>query len=140
MKYGRKIEEVVQLVVSMLDKSKQSVESVEAEYEGNTTSQCDQCSYQCENEDMLITHMIKKHEESYSCSLCDEYFGTKSSLAFHNKYFHNIKNYSSERESIQVAKKSWWRNKATKSCKKEQEKEKEYKALNQYINKNTKIK
>ena len=100
-----KIEEVVQLVVSMLDKSKQSVESVEAEYEGNTKSQGDQCSYRCENEDMFITHMIKKHEESYSCSLFDEYFGTKSSLAFHNKYFHNIKNYSSESESDQVAKK-----------------------------------
>ena len=71
-----KIEEVVQLVFSMLDKSKQSVESIEAEYEGNTTSQCDQCSHRCENEDMLITHTNKKHEESYSCSLCNEYFGT----------------------------------------------------------------
>ena len=40
----------------------------------------------------------EKHEESYSCNLCGECFGTNSCLKSHNKYFHNIKSYSSESE------------------------------------------
>ena len=99
------IEEIVKLVVSMMDSFKQSVESFEAEHEENSEAQCDQCSYKCENEDMLINHMSKKHENCYSCNLCAEYFVTNTSLEFHNSYFHNLKNSSSESESEEVEQK-----------------------------------
>ena len=52
-----KIKKIVKLVVSMMDSCKQSVESSEAEHKENSWAQCDQCSYACENEDMLNNHM-----------------------------------------------------------------------------------
>ena len=115
----KKIEEVVRLVVSMLDSSKQSVESSEADQQDNTEAQCDICSYKCENEDLLINHMSKKHVESYSCNLCAEYFGTNKSLRCHNKYFHNVKHSSSESESesdqvVQTDNKNYRKNKQKK--------------------------
>ena len=73
---------------------------------------------------MLITHMSKKHDESYSCTLCDEYFGTKSFLAFHNKYFHNIKNYSSEKEADQLPQKDSDEMKQVRGVKKSKKKKK----------------
>ena len=89
----------------MIDSSKQSVESSEAEHKENSEAQCDQCSYKCENEGMLINHMSKKHENCYFCNLCAEYFGTIKSLEFHNRYFHNLNNSSSESESEEVVQK-----------------------------------
>ena len=89
----------------MLDSSKQSSESIAAEYEDNNESQCDQRSYKCENKDMLITHVNKEYDKSYACTLCAEFFGTTNLLSVQNKYFHNIKNFSSESEFDQVAQK-----------------------------------
>ena len=76
---------------------------------------------------MLTTHMGKKHEESYSCTLCDKYFGTKSSLAFHNKYFHNIKNYCSESETHQLAPKDGKEMQQLRGVKKSKKKKKKEK-------------
>ena len=56
-----KIEDIVKIVVSMLNSSKSSETSSEVEYKNNTEAQCDQCLYKCENEDLLISHMSKKH-------------------------------------------------------------------------------
>ena len=100
-----KIEDIVKIVVSMLNTSKSSETSSEVEYKNNSEAQCDQCSYKYENEELLISHMSKKHEDSYSCNLCGECSGTNNSLKSHNKYFHNIKSYSSESECDSIAEK-----------------------------------
>ena len=100
-----KIADIVKIVVSMLNSSKSSETSSELEYKNNSEVQCDQCSYKCEDEDLLISHMGKKHEDSYSCNLCGECFGTNNCLKSHNKYFHNIKSYSSESEFNSIAEK-----------------------------------
>ena len=86
----------------MLESSKSSVKSSEEAQKDDNIVQCDQCSFRCENEDSLITHMSKDHEECYSCDLCGEYFGTNNSLQDHNKHTHSKKNYINESESDDV--------------------------------------
>ena len=81
------IEEIVKVVVSMIDSSKSPVKYGPAQKENNVIK-CDHCSFKCEKEEIMVTHVREDHEECPYCYFCEEYFGTDKSLKYHNKQNH----------------------------------------------------
>ena len=73
------IEEIVKVVVSILDNSKSPVKSGPAQKENNIID-CDHCSFKCEKDEVMVTHVREDHEEFPYCYFCGEYFGTEKSL------------------------------------------------------------
>jgi Pyruvate/2-oxoacid:ferredoxin oxidoreductase delta subunit len=82
------IEEIVKVEVSMIDSSKSPVKSGPAQKENNVIK-CDHCSFKCEKEEILVTHVREDQEEYPYCYFCEKYFGTDKSLKDHNKQNHN---------------------------------------------------
>ena len=56
------IKEVVKVVVSILDRSKSSVQSGTEQKEINII-ECNHCSFRYENDELMVTHVRKDHEE-----------------------------------------------------------------------------
>ena len=65
------IEEMVKVVVSMLDSPKSSLKSVTVQKENNI--ECGYCSFKCENDKLMVTHVRKDHEECQCCYFCGDY-------------------------------------------------------------------
>ena len=84
------IEEIVSIVVSSLESNKLTVNNkdIETGEDAENCINCDECSYECKDEETMIRHMSKDHYECSSCDLCGTYFGTRHLLEVHNEKEH----------------------------------------------------
>ena len=92
------IAEFVQIVVSMLEKAKDSEKPPEASEKDITSLPCDHCEVKCDSEELLIKHMSREHDNCPSCDMCRTYFGNKLLLKAHNKIMHTEIDIESESE------------------------------------------
>ena len=81
------IEEIVTVVVNMLNKPTNTYSGKSNKVE--SIIHCDQCEFQCQNENDMIEHISKSHKYCPSCDLCGTYFGNKELLQNHIKRNHN---------------------------------------------------